>query len=196
MPLVWTTASTSVTIAAFNQATAIGGHLTSAANQYTLNGNVYATSNLALTYQGTATSAVNGWSQHQADDFYRQLQLIGYAQNQAAYNQPPPQPRRTNEEHVRSRGRARKLLMSALSHSQQATYSLHGYFDVAVGGTVYRIHQGTHGNVRELGGDGREKYLWCAQPDHVPAEDAMLAQMLLLRHDEAAFRRVANRRPI
>lgn len=89
------------------------------------------------------------------------------------------------------RKRARGLLMSQLTPAQRATYERDGYFDVAVEGKTYRIAQGTHGNVALVDAKGTiERY--CAQPDGVPVEDAMLAQLLSLRFAPATFLGKAN----
>lgn len=88
--------------------------------------------------------------------------------------------------------RARGLLMSHLTHEQRDSYERNGYFDVLVDGKTYRINQGTHGNVALVDGKGTiERY--CAQPDGVPTEDAMLAQLLSLRFAPAEFFNKANR---
>lgn len=89
--------------------------------------------------------------------------------------------------------RARNLLLAHLSPAQRDSLARLGHFDVQVEGRTYRIRQGTHGNVRLLDA-GREVRSFCAQPDGVPAEDAMLAQKLMIETDEAAFLRVANAR--
>lgn len=98
---------------------------------------------------------------------------------------------RAKEEAARTRARA--LLMQSLTRDQQRSLEERSYFDLNVGGKHYRIRQGTHGNVRLVQGD-RETVSYCAQPDNVPAEDAMLAQKLMLETDEPAFLRVANAR--
>lgn len=89
--------------------------------------------------------------------------------------------------------RARALLMTNLSPAQRESLEKYRFFDIRIEGKTYRIHQGTHGNVRQVE-NGREIVTFCAQPDGVPAEDAMLAQKLMLETDEAAFLRVANAR--
>jgi hypothetical protein len=94
-----------------------------------------------------------------------------------------------------SRKRARALLMQSLTRDQQRSLEERSYFDLNVGGKHYRIRQGTHGNVRLVQGE-QETVSYCAQPDDVPAEDAMLAQKLMLETDEAAFLRVANARQL
>lgn len=97
------------------------------------------------------------------------------------------------EERVRATTRARALLFSALSRDQQRSLEERNFFDMNVNGRTYRIHQGTHGNVRLIQG-GVETRLYCAQPPDIPTEDAMLAQKLMLETDEPAFLRVANER--
>lgn len=99
---------------------------------------------------------------------------------------------RLAEEH-RATERARALLYSALTPDQQRSLAQRNYFDLNINGKTYRIKQGTHGNVRLVQG-GVETMLYCAQPPNVPAEDAMLAQKLMLECDEQAFLRVANAR--
>lgn len=89
--------------------------------------------------------------------------------------------------------RAERLLMSMLSADQKAQLEKFRYFDV-IGKRSrnrYRVHYGTHGNVRLMEGD-REVISYCAQPDSVPTEDAMLAQKLQLEYDEDAFLKAAN----
>ena len=88
--------------------------------------------------------------------------------------------------------RARSLLVANLTREQRAQYEKHGYFDVQVDGKTYRINQGTHGNVAQVDDKGPiERY--CVQPDGVPTEDAMLAQLLALRHAPHEFFAKANR---
>lgn len=95
----------------------------------------------------------------------------------------------------RAAARARRLLVENISDAQRAQFEAHGYFDVSVGQRTYRIHQGTHGNVRRVEG-GVETVSLCAQPAGVPVCDAMLAQKLLIETDEAAFLRIANARTL
>lgn len=112
---------------------------------------------------------------------------------------------RQNAEHQRQAGlaqkRARKLLVDHLTIEQRKTYEERHYFDVGVGDKSYRIHHGTHGNVRLLTRipdsaralvDPAEVVSFCAQPDGVPTEDAMLAQKLMLETDERKFLEIAN----
>lgn len=90
--------------------------------------------------------------------------------------------------------RARTLLLALLSVAQREQFERDRYFDVIGHHSKrrYRIHQGTHGNVRLLDDKGREVTRYCGQPVNVPAEDAMLAQKLQLEHDEQGYLRAAN----
>lgn len=89
--------------------------------------------------------------------------------------------------------RSLHLLRTMLDAEQRQQFDVLAYFDVIARGSQkrYRIHTGTHGNVRLLDGD-REVVRYCAQPDGVPTADAMLAQKLQIEHDEAGFLSVAN----
>lgn len=90
--------------------------------------------------------------------------------------------------------RAEKILVRHLSTDQAATLKENGYFDVDLADKVYRIWRGTHGNIKELSQDKtKEVASLCVQPNGVPTEDVMLAQLLWLRADEKALLRVANR---
>ncbi len=93
--------------------------------------------------------------------------------------------------------------MQHLTAEQRKTYEERRYFDVDINGKTYRILHGTHGNVRLLEPsivttpDGQtptlvERVSYCAQPDGVPTEDAMLAQKLMLETDERKFLEIAN----
>lgn len=94
--------------------------------------------------------------------------------------------------------RARALLLSMLSVKQREQLQRDRFFEVIAQGSKrrYRIHQGTHGNVKLLDDTGREVTSYCAQPPDVPAEDAMLAQKLMLELHEEDFLRVANARRV
>lgn len=93
--------------------------------------------------------------------------------------------------------RAERLLLARLPERQRRQRKKEGFFDVkGSAGRLYRIHTGTHGNVRELErqADGTLRAIasLCCQPRAVPEADAHLAQYLWLKHDEETFRRVAN----
>jgi hypothetical protein len=90
--------------------------------------------------------------------------------------------------------RAKRLLVSTLPDAQREQLEKHQYFEIIAQGSRrrYRIHQGTHGNVRLLSPSGKEVVRYCGQPNGVPTEDAMLAQALQIMHDEDAFLKKAN----
>lgn len=59
----------------------------------------------------------------------------------------------------------------------------------------YRIRRGRSMNVDELDTEGKKIATLCAHPSEaVPDADTMVAQMLMLTHNEQAFLKVANRR--
>lgn len=92
------------------------------------------------------------------------------------------------------REKAWKLLLSMLDKQQKDQLERDRFFDVVARNSRrrYRIHHGTHGNVRLLNDVGKEVTRYCAQPNNVPAEDAMLAQKLMLEHEEDQYLKVAN----
>ena len=98
-----------------------------------------------------------------------------------------------DDEKARVKTRAEKILVRHLDTKQALHLKEKGHFDVEVGDKTYRIWRGTHGNIRELNKEGKEIASLCVQPNGVPTEDAMLAQLLWLRADEKALLRVANR---
>lgn len=100
------------------------------------------------------------------------------------------------KEREAAKGRARKLLCESLTRAQREQYEKNGYFDVAVAGKTYRIHQGTHGNVRLLNEKGESVTSYCVQPNNVPDEDAMLAQKLALELAPQEFFAKANARQL
>lgn len=114
------------------------------------------------------------------------------AREQREYEAMMARERKRSEE---VKERARALLTRNLNAEQRDSLERNGYFDLNIGGKHYRIRQGTHGNVRLVVGD-REVTSFCIQPNDVPAEDAMLAQKLLLETDEASFLRIANARQL
>jgi len=89
--------------------------------------------------------------------------------------------------------RAEELLLLHLSDEQCRQYAEHGYFETTVDDRVYRINKGRAMNVELMEGD-KPKFKYCALPkDYAPAEDVMLAQLLMLQTDEAKFLATANR---
>lgn len=102
------------------------------------------------------------------------------------------------QERARSaaRARAEALLQTHLDAVQRQQYEVEHCFDVgsADGARTYRLAHGVTHNVALLDPDtGRAIRTYCAHPgQELPVADVLLAQMLLLTCDEAAFLRVAN----
>lgn len=89
--------------------------------------------------------------------------------------------------------RADILLMSFLSDSQADQYKRDSRFDLVINGRTYRINKGRSGNI-QLIENGKPVAKYCAHPEiWTPDGDTMLAQMLMLKTDEARFLQVANR---
>jgi hypothetical protein len=135
-------------------------------------------------FQATSTRDERTAEQRQADDarFAAERQEIQ---------------RRADEEHARrlaATEKARALLLSMLDTKQKETLHKQRFFEVVAKHSRrrYRIHHGTHGNVRLLDDNGREVTRYCGQPTGVPTEDSMLAQKLQIEHDEAEFVRLSN----
>ena len=90
--------------------------------------------------------------------------------------------------------RAMGLLISMLTREQQTDLKNHKHFFVkALSGRLYRIDQGSHGNVKVVDPLSRKVIeRLCIQPDGVPAGDSMLMQKLLIETAEPALRKYAN----
>jgi hypothetical protein len=95
-------------------------------------------------------------------------------------------------EELAAKDKAIVLLKSCLTPQQIEEYEQKSCFHLHVGGKVYRIEKGSHGNVKLVDKDGRVKRSFCVQPRGVPEGDAMLAQKLLLESDERRFYELSN----
>lgn len=107
------------------------------------------------------------------------------------------------KEKVEAEARAAELLRLILTDEQWAAYEERREFYVIAGsGRRYLIKHGLHGNVKVVEDDVVVESL-CIQPptgeydeEHryreIPVADALVAQVLGIRHDEESFRRVAN----
>lgn len=102
----------------------------------------------------------------------------------------------------RARDRATETLLGLLNPDERAAYEQDGHLVVAgSAGGRYRIDPGYQQNVYELDehGNRRAGGRLCAHPvmhDDVgalPREDAMVAQLLMLRYNEPGFLAIANR---
>lgn len=116
---------------------------------------------------------------------------------EAAADQVAAQRRDRADARFQAQARADELLESMLSPEQVQAYQLRGEFEVIGSrGTLYRIKRGTSGNIEWIKPDGSVGGRICAHPDMspswLPTSDVMLAQMLALTTDEAAFVAVAN----
>lgn len=97
--------------------------------------------------------------------------------------------------------RARALFEDALSSDQRRELADFRYITVesAQSKRRYRIRcdKERHGNIIELDPAGVEVASLCVAPDgYLPLEDALLGQLLFLKHDEEALRRAANITPL
>jgi hypothetical protein len=91
--------------------------------------------------------------------------------------------------------RAESLLFTILKPEQVRQYSDHGYFETEVNDKLYRITKGHSGNVKLIR-NGKIVESYCAHPSNAygtPEQDTMLAQLLMLKTDEAKFLKTANR---
>jgi hypothetical protein len=113
--------------------------------------------------------------------------------------------RRAAERAERDRGwteaekRADELLHELLDDQQWAAWLKDHHFDVdGSDGGHYQIRKGHAGNVSQLDDQGRRVASLCIHPNmntdqgRLPETDAVIAQLLTLRTDEAEFRRIAN----
>lgn len=114
--------------------------------------------------------------QREANDRYRKEEIEREAKRKAAED------------------RAMELLRFMLTPEQQSDLKNHKHFYVnAPSGRLYRIDQGTHGNLKVVHRETRKIIeRLCIQPPGVPAGDAMLMQKLLIETGEAALRKHAN----
>lgn len=93
--------------------------------------------------------------------------------------------------------RAAELLQSHLSVEQRTEFEREKTFTVIGknGQRRYRIRKGWAGNIDELDKDGKRVAILCGHAiESVPEGDNMLAQKLMLEHDEDQFLKIANRR--
>jgi hypothetical protein len=104
--------------------------------------------------------------------------------------------RKIDDERKQAKDRAAQLLDSNLTDAQRSDLKRDGFFFVdSLHGNKYRIRRGRAGNVDRMKDCGKNvSHRLCAHPmDYIPDSDTMLAQKLLLEHDEDEFLRAANR---
>lgn len=99
------------------------------------------------------------------------------------------------EERVKAEARARELLLSVLRHEQREQFERDGHFLVTGrSGRRYRLRPGRVANVDVIDRAGRVTHRLCAHPAPlIPDCDTLVAQKLMLEHDDEAFTRIANR---
>ena len=99
-----------------------------------------------------------------------------------------------SQKKVAARKKAEALLKANLNKAQRKQFKKDKYFTVYGGKTKrrYHIREGTISNITECDENGILKRRLCAHPLDVPVHDTMLAQKLMLEHDEETFLRVAN----
>lgn len=102
------------------------------------------------------------------------------------------------QERAAARERGRQLLLANLSAEQRAEYETHQRFHIRTpSGRRFCIEHGRAHNVFELDAAGRRIREFCGHVgEHVPDEDNVLAQKLLLENDEETFIRIANVRQL
>lgn len=90
--------------------------------------------------------------------------------------------------------RARVLLLDHLDPEQRASFEANAkFFVTSSAGRKFCIHLGRQHNVWLVDENNHHTTGYCGHiRDHVPDEDNVLAQMLLIQSDEAEFLRVAN----
>lgn len=179
--------------------------------QYVANSITLATTNIttnAITYGTAANTAtitvVENWDDtwgewirvQDADNLTRDERIArdaaaGRANVELRERYQREQDARLREELV-AKDKAIVLLKSCLTKQQLEEYEKKKHFHLHVGDKVYRIEQGSHGNVKLIGKDGKVKRSFCIQPRGVPEGDAMLAQKLLLQTNEKGFYESAN----
>lgn len=111
------------------------------------------------------------------------------------------QHRRRVEENERADTNARTVLLSLLDDTNRRNVSEHGFIDVVgSAGGRYRLYVHSYtSNVIQYTADGELSFAWCGHPymhdpvagQHMSTDGAIIAQLLMLRADEATFLRTA-----
>lgn len=104
------------------------------------------------------------------------------------------QQRQYAEERRLADKRAEALLCSHLNEEQQKDLRDRNWFLIdSKSGKTYRINRGRHANIDVIDENGVTIRSLCVHPrDTVPDADTMLAQVLMLKHDEDTLLRMAN----
>lgn len=192
-----------------------GEWLNSLAGAYTT-GSAYATgsssgsiwSNATLAGSPIITYTVSNITSSQAANYPGSTQWIQQVINYSGLNlhsmhSMPPTPEEIAKSKLEAAARQAKLeaaasradllLHSLLDDHQRVQITRDKFFELQVNGKTYRINRGRQGNVMLVEG-GKPVAKYCAHPDiWTPDGDAMIAQMMMLKTDEASFLKTANR---
>lgn len=99
------------------------------------------------------------------------------------------------QERELARQKAEELLCENLDREQREQFEKTKWFYViSQSGKRYRIRKGWSGNIDEIGEGDMVVAQYCIHPTmHVPTEDSMLVQKLMLEIDESRFLEIANK---
>ncbi len=95
--------------------------------------------------------------------------------------------------------KALALLLAHLTDEQAKQYQTKQYFELITrdGKRRYRLQHKWAGNVRLVNDKGVEISQFCIHPGvEIPIADSLLAQKLMLEHDEEQFLKIANHTPL
>jgi hypothetical protein len=191
----WTSYDTSGTVTSYDPGTTSGSVWYTWSNSTTTSG-TWTTWSTGPT--ATVTIGPDAWSQWITSDVsyappsQQQLSPEAIAAEQARIREAADARQREREAAV---VKAKALLASLLDEKQREQLERHRFFEfVSQTGRKMRMKHGHSRNIDELGDDGRRVRTLCAHPGQYDLvdEDHMVAQLLTLQHDEAAFLRVAN----
>ena len=103
--------------------------------------------------------------------------------------------KRAERERKVAEARAKRILLRHLDAEQRRDYERDGRFRLIKGERVYEVVRGRAHNVFLLDEQGRRAIEYCGHvSEHVPNDDNVLAQKLLLEHREEEFLKIANSR--
>lgn len=146
---------------------------------------------------GTAQTWTGSFDPHQGMVHFRPVEMTG-EERRARERIIVEQQRRILLEHAeyeKALQKANDLLMTFLNDEQRKTYQREQFFDLtSQSGKRFRITYGYSLNVYKLNKWGEYEICYCVVPDgeNIPIPDQMLAQKLMLEHQEKEFIRVSN----
>lgn len=155
--------------------------------------------NLSITYNLATTGVATNYWPHQEPPDHNPAS-VARAREEARVREQQQRAEIAERRRIRARAgdRARSTLLSLLNAEQRAEYERSEQFVVqGSDGGRYRIRRGVAQNIEDLSVPYGN--VLCAHPEmflpegQLPAEDAVIAQLLMLRFDEPGFLAVANR---